>query len=756
MAQRRYGPVQGAGVGVIELEGDKPIEPGALGWCGYAGILEKGQVGELIVCPTKQSFLKKCGSFVDGSLLPDACMDYFEQAAGAGGLLLVRITDGTEYPSSLPVYCQKETRTLLGYLFAKNGGSWGGKAQKRTGDLADAADLLETSMDTGLTLKVDELKGGYIQLEAVPNKQYKIIGNTAEGVVYVDSDQLMKTDWGSGPSLRYYLVVENNGKALSCEFRDGVENPATEFGMYIYVDGALAVYWENLSLDPASSRYWENIVNEDSRNDEVLVYPSFAGAIVPDVRPANRVGEIDDVTETVLTAIVHSFNPAIFGDGDGTLALGTLTNEMVTQQITIQFSSATEFTVTSNKFGDLGSGTVGSLFTPNNKWSPPFTLTAGATPWEALDIAIVEFFPFDQDMAGGYLYPNRATYPKIKFRIVSSAGDEITVASGSDMTAVAFAGSRFMVAFPEEFVGGYDGVSGIVDADYESKAFDTINSPFNQIRGKNLGLVKFACPGVVSTGVQKAGAAYAEAKNHQFRYEVPSSILTEVEVDDYVNTTLGRSDFAVVSFPTYGYVNDPQATEPGKLKLVSLVGMIHGREAKIANDWQGYHKAGAGLDAVLPKVLKLITGEMIINEEYLNPKGIGIIKKVKGRFVCWGDRTLWIDPNWKWKHQRELMSYYEQVLIESFDWIVFAINDPITEKPALSALKGFFIPEFNKRAIRGKTADEAAIIKLDSELNTDLVRAAGDMYAQIGLRLADTVERFIIKIGKQGLFESVG
>jgi phage tail sheath protein FI len=227
-------------------------------------------------------------------------------------------------------------------------------------------------------------------------------------------------------------------------------------------------------------------------------------------------------------------------------------------------------------------------------------------------------------------------------------------------------------------------------------------------------------------------------------------------VDAYVNDTLGRSEFAAVSFPSYGWVADPEATEPGKLKLVTLTGQIHGREARIANDWLGYHKAGAGVDASLPSVLKLTTEDAILNEEYLNPKGINVIKKVKGRFVLWGDRTLWSDPAWKWKHQREQMSYYEQVLIESFDWIVFAINDPVTEKPALTALKGFFLPEFQKRALRGKSIDDAAIIKLDSEVNTDSTRAAGDMFAEINLALADTVERFIMKIGKQGLFESVG
>jgi len=250
--------------------------------------------------------------------------------------------------------------------------------------------------------------------------------------------------------------------------------------------------------------------------------------------------------------------------------------------------------------------------------------------------------------------------------------------------------------------------------------------------------------------------AFADAANQQYREEIPSTTVTEDAADIYVNDTIGRNDFAVVSFPSYGYVADPEGQAQGKLKLVSLTGMIHGRESRVANDWLGFHKAGAGQDAILPSVLKLPTGEAVLNEEYLNPIGIGVIKKMKGNFVIWGDRTLNLDPTWKWKHQREQMCYYENVLRESFDWIIFAINDPITEKQALAALKIFFLPEWRtKRALQGETFEEAAIIRVDSEINTPVTRAAGDMYAEVSLWLADTVERFIVRISKQGVFETV-
>ena len=311
---------------------------------------------------------------------------------------------------------------------------------------------------------------------------------------------------------------------------------------------------------------------------------------------------------------------------------------------------------------------------------------------------------------------------------------------------------RVQAAMP--MAGGRDGNADLTDADYNLQLYDTSSSPFNRIFGKNLGLVKFATPGITSTAIQKAGKAYAAAKNYQYRYEIPWGTNTEAAADTYINDTLGRSDYAVVSFPSRCKIADPGGSE--RLVQKTMTGMIHGREARIAADWEGHHKAQAGQDAILPDVLELPTGDAVLDEEYLNPLGINVIKKVKGNFVLWGDRTLWITPEWKWKHQRELLSYYEHVLQESFDWIIFAINDPETDAQALTSLNSFFLPEYVKRAIRGDSFEDAAIIKVDGENNTDATRAAGDLYADIKLRLADTVERFNIRIGKQGIFESVG
>jgi len=760
MVQRRIGPVRGAGVAIIEQEGEKTVEPGALGYAGYAGILEKGEVGELIVALNRTQFLKKCGSYYPGTLLPDACLDYYNKARGAGGLLLVRVTDGNEAQAQITLYSRKLVQSAMGTVKAKNGGRWAGKKLQYTNDISAADKLTNTTLDTEIsTFKTDEWAKGWVELDAVASKKYPIVSNTVAGVITVASNSTMKDDWtaASQPTnLRYYLYLENEQKALSIEVKDGIQSPTTEFGLNVYVDDELVLEYLDLSTDSESVRYWVNIINNDGNNDEIEVVDLLSGALVPADRPANYWGKISAVTTTVLTSVIHEFYPDTTGDGNGTLGLGTTDDLMSAQIITITFSSATNFTAASDIFGALGAGTVGSLFTPNNKWTPPFTLTAGGTAWEASDVATLVYKPFIADsLIDGYLYPDKPNASREKYRITDNDHKTITVALGSDLTASGAVDDEFMVVVPLELGGGRDGIADLADSDYEGQAWETGSSPFNRVVGRNLGLIKFATPGVTATAVQKAGVAYANAKNHQYRYEIPSATVTEVAADTYINDTLGRNDFAVVSFPSYAYVADPEGNGEGKLKLVSCVGMIHGAEARVALDHSGYHKAEAGEDVILPKILKLPTGEAVLDEEYLNPLGIGIIKKVKGNFVLWGDRTLYIDPTWKWKHQRELMSHYENVLIENFGWIVFAINDPETEKLALAALTTYFLPEWTKRAIRGNTFSEAAILKIDSEINTDATRAAGDMYAEISLKLADVVERFIMRISKQGVFESV-
>lgn len=769
---KRFGPTRGAGTVIEEQEGDKSISPGALGWAGYAGVMEKGPVGELMLISSKTELLARTGGIIDDGFLPDCAQDFFSIARGAGGLALVRVTDGNELQAEATLYTRNAGLLVpMGTLKAHNGGRWGGKKDQIRGELDAPADLTETTLQLPAAIATnyttDQLAGGYVELPAVPNKRYPITGNTAAGLVSVASDQTMLTDKGVSANDVFYIVLENDGKALSYRMGDGEDSPDTEFYLEIYVDGEQVKKWGNLNVDPAEANYWVNVINNDDSNYYVEAVDLWSGAYTAAVRPANHYGTIDTVTATVLTALIHDFtiNSPVAG-GDPTFALGTTTDNMVRQKITITMTAATTGTAVSDVFGALGTVTLGTLFDPvnaaggadENKFVPPFTVTAGGTPLVATDTLVINYKPFVADeLIGGALYPDKVNSKYENYRIVDNDHVTITVAAGSDLTTSGAPADEFMVSAAQEMAAGRDGNADIVDSDYEQQAWDVDASPFLDIQGQNLGLVKFATPGVTATAVQKAGRAFAEATNHQYRYEAPSNVTTETGALALVNDTLGRSDYAVLSFPSYGDVPhpDPLFARAGRLKTIPLTGMIHGREARIATDYNGYHKAAAGIDATLPRLLKIPTGDRRLNEELLNPAGIGVVKKKSGNFVLWGDRTLHTDPTWRFKHHRELMSYYEQVLEESFDFLIFAINDSISDKLAETALITFFLPEFQKRALRGDTFREAAIIKVDDELNTAAVRAAGDKIASVSLQLADTVERFIIKIGRQGIFEDV-
>jgi hypothetical protein len=353
-------------------------------------------------------------------------------------------------------------------------------------------------------------------------------------------------------------------------------------------------------------------------------------------------------------------------------------------------------------------------------------------------------------LVGGTLVPN-IDERRIKFRIVSNDASTITVKAGSTMTADANLGDSFRAEYVAELGDGYDGIANLSDLHYVN-VYDTDTSPLKGLRGQNLGLVKLATPGVTSTAVQKAAVLLAESQNWQYRYEIPANVTDEQAAEEFINDQLGRNDFAVVSWPSFAKVQNPIGTG---LKLTSMTGAIHGSEAKVANNFQGYHKAAAGTDVILSNIIALPDGfeGKTINEEFLDPVGVNIIKRKEGNFILWGDETLGTSGQ-KFKHKREYLSHIENTFLENFDFIIFSINDAQSDKLLHSAFIAFFTPELAKRAIRGESLSDAVIIKIDNENNTDATRALGQKNAELRIRLADTTKQFIITISELGVTEA--
>lgn len=756
MVQRRYGPVLGAGVAVIEQEAAKSITPGRFGLTSYVGVLERGDIGKLIYCPNKRAFERKCGGLLEDFQLPLVCRHFFEHDNGAGALYLYRITDGTEVEAIRTIEGRRKLWPEPDILKveAKNGGSWAGQAQWKYGVMTTpATELTETTLDTGVAMKVNEWKGGTLKLNAVA-KVYTIVSNDDAGVVTVTPDSTMKTDFGSSTDNGYLLELKNNGRAVSILIKDGLQNPETEFGMEVYLNGELVLEYENLSLDPLSEYFVEPLVNDDGNNEYIKVTLLWTGATLPEYRPANIFAQVETTpTSNVLETKIWDFavtnspggaNPTV----DTVTYQGTVRRDKLT--LTVTDDVAGTFSITSEEFGDLGSGTIGTPVPADNVYTIGFTLTDGITPLADNDVVEIYIRPLEVSAMKGFTLIPDVDERRAVLRIKDNDHDTITVATGVNLGDYTEADKWFRVNYPQALAGGYDGLEGLSDADY-IQAFE-VGSGLDAL-GELRAFVKVATPGENAAAVQKAGIAFADRHNFQFRYEIPSTIVDEADAEEYINDTIGRNDFAVGAFPSYGKITNPAGA--GRI-TVPLTGMIHGREALVARNYNGYHKAAAGIDVTLPFVLELPTGEKVLDEELLNPQGIQVIKFYAGNAIIWGDRTLALDPAWKWKHQREMMSYYETDLMNNFGWIIFAINNPRMMGLANAALRDYFRAEWKKEALQGATFEEACEIKIDTEINTPGTRAAGDMFAEVTLWLADTVERFAITISKQGIFESVG
>lgn len=790
MAQRRFGPTQGAGTVVIEKESQKTITPSALGGTAYVGPMERGAPQELIAVSGKRDLLAKTGGLIPEGLLPDCAQDFWDHSDGAGLLFLYRVTDLKEEKAWLKLYDRSGSRNNVGTLKAKDGGGWGGRRQRWAMDITDSGDLDDAQHTVDLpiafTVKKDQLKGGWLTLSGA-SKTYKIRGNdasdgTTKTTVSLQSDATPFTDYGAATNKEVLLSVPSldgygQSKHLAAVILDGQLNPSTEWGLEIYLNGALVYNQYNLSMDPDANNYWEEVLNEDENNHYVEAVDNWGsqgmgvGAVN---RPANWYGVVNDAQVTKSTVDLGNAKAAVEVDaslaGSNTIADFTFGADLIPDEYEITYKGAgTDWEIVS-----LNQQALRDFYTPlpisggtpyaaPNKFSIGFTITESG-PADGQKF-VVRVFPLHEDEAidGKIYFPDESFAPSGGWLITDNAESTLKSSNADFTNNGGLSGDvNVRLEYKQQFGFGYDGL-GELDTTHFTAAFDVLNSPFNQLKDQGYGLVKFATPGITRLGsdhsgvdeilVEKAGINFAETKNHQYREEIPKGTTDEFSAKAYVQDTIGKNTYKKTVFPSWCSVSDPVLL--GRLKDIPTTGMVHGREAMWARDWDGYHKVCAGTEVKLPRIKKLPTGKRTLNEELLNPAGIQQILKKAGNYVLWGAQIPSTDPAFKFTQHRETLSYYEHVLMENFDYIIFAINDKEEWPGLLANLKSFFLPEWRKRAIRGDTFEQAAQMKIDEENNDNVTAGAGEMHAEIKVRIADTVEKFIMTVSKAGVFESL-
>ena len=186
---------------------------------------------------------------------------------------------------------------------------------------------------------------------------------------------------------------------------------------------------------------------------------------------------------------------------------------------------------------------------------------------------------------------------------------DTTVSNGVD-------GQIVRLQWQQELGGGYDGIAGIADSDYEV-ALDTdpTAAALSPLLPRNTGVLKIGVPGVQSAAVQTAAMAWAHAHNGIAVVEIPDTVVTESAAIAYheANLAVGAAqDYHRAPWPSYGKITNPYGSG---LYTTSMVGAILGFEARKATDDLGFHLAPAGVTASLSPLFKdLTTGDKVLNK----------------------------------------------------------------------------------------------------------------------------------------------
>jgi hypothetical protein len=523
-------------------------------------------------------------------------------------------------------------------------------------------------------------------------------------------------------------LAQEGSDGLSVEIGAGVKNPTTHFSLLVRFNGSEVYSVGDASLDPTDPYFVESLINDDGRNVlyktgsknhqkwltvRNLWTSSYTTAETSDVRPTNGNEKILALTKTRIYTV---------GDFDYDLLLNRILfpnpYKVARSSVRVQKTQAPVKL----------SGTVSSLG----------TVVTGTDSQFRKEVK-----------PGDYLYDERTKEAR-RVRVVNSnsvltldaAFDTnmsalsngilcgfIECSQGYDLTQMTELGNRFQVTYPQYLSQGYDGnLAGIIPYDY-TRYFDPDSSILeNAAWGKNLGLIKMACPGISDIVVQKAAVNYAEFVSYEFRAEIPSNYMNEAIAEQFVNSELGRSDFQTVSFPSYAFISSPLSNGE---RLISISGDQLGCESARANIAAGYHRPYAGIDAKLSRITRLPIDIQPQGEALLNLAGITCVKELWGNVVVWGARATALDPMYDFAHVRRIQSNYVRLFLESRQLLaqLFKPNQPEELDQVIMILDNWARSERNKgvftQYLTFEQSVEIAAANTGSGLITDANSAVG-------------------------------
>ena len=299
---------------------------------------------------------------------------------------------------------------------------------------------------------------------------------------------------------------------------------------------------------------------------------------------------------------------------------------------------------------------------------------------------------------------------------------------------------------PVLFAAGADGTA-VAEADIVGTvgppgtgyfAFDSVNEAS-----------MLAAPGW-STAVSNAGLInYLEARLSTKMWgiiDAPSG-LTPAGAITYVQSTAQLFSANVSIY--YPWIQQVDPTFPGTPSVQNLFppsGAVMGMAARTASKF-GVQRAPAGTEkGRLTNVTTVERKLLQADTDILNPAGINAILALDGKGVCvMGARTL-AKGDFLYVNVRRVFNYIEASLKQSYDVILFEENDERTRSWIERGITSFLNQEWRNRRLKGKTASAAFTVKCNEDNNPASTQAAGQLFTDIGLAVANPAEFVIFRL----------
>jgi len=327
-------------------------------------------------------------------------------------------------------------------------------------------------------------------------------------------------------------------------------------------------------------------------------------------------------------------------------------------------------------------------------------------------------------------------------------------------------GGTAVIQYDKTPAGGRDGLGALGENNEYENAFDATDSHLNTMATENFGLVKLANPGISTPAVINAGVDYAFAAGWRYAptLPVPATVANEAAAVAWVLANITLADDARNMMGAYWPAWGTAKINPfdkGELQ-VPIVGPALGLQAKYAADFNGYHRATAGLNADISTIIsKLPTddnGIGIETDDYtLNQIGLVAVNHYGPKIVLWGARSPELQGSGQiWSHKWDcLLHIAAELRVLSKKYVFEMIPDVWPE--IVGFTQALLAPKYAAGWFIGGTFGEAVQIVCDTSNNPTAIQDAGKVICTVTiLGIKGVAEKIEFTVGTSGVAVAIG